>query len=270
MAGSGRRVFTPGEVLTASNVMNYLQDQTVMNFAGTAARGSAIGTAVSEGMVSYLADSNDVEVYRAIGTAAPGWNPVAFRSEVTALPKPGLVPVIAPTVNFSGGTATANSLGEIAFTSVSSISLNNVFNSTYTNYKIKLRFGVSGQSNTDLRFRYRAGGSDATTNGAQAAMSQAESAGYVAYIAASISYMTFCEAGTTTDQRYGAEINVRAPNTTAIKGLDWLGQGFRPGTGNAVYTGAHFLNSTTQFDGFTIYPAGNTITGTVTVYGYNS
>jgi hypothetical protein len=63
MAGLGRRTFAPGEVLTASNVMNYLQDQAVMNFAGTAARGSAIGTAVSEGMVSYLADSNAVEVY---------------------------------------------------------------------------------------------------------------------------------------------------------------------------------------------------------------
>lgn len=63
MAGSGRRVFAPGEVLTASNTMNYLMDQTVMNFANTAARGSAIGSAVSEGMVSYLADSNLVEVY---------------------------------------------------------------------------------------------------------------------------------------------------------------------------------------------------------------
>lgn len=63
MAGSGRRTFAPGEVLTASNVMNYLQDQAVMVFAGTAARGSAIGTAVSEGMVSYLQDSNQVQVY---------------------------------------------------------------------------------------------------------------------------------------------------------------------------------------------------------------
>lgn len=63
MAGSGRRVFTPGEVLSASNVMNYLQDQAVMNFAGTAARGSAIGTAVSEGMVSYLQDNNFVQVH---------------------------------------------------------------------------------------------------------------------------------------------------------------------------------------------------------------
>jgi len=48
-------------------------DQSVMNFAGTAARGSAIGTAVSEGMVSYLNDSNALEVYRTSGTAV-GWD----------------------------------------------------------------------------------------------------------------------------------------------------------------------------------------------------
>ena len=68
MSGSGRRVFQPGEVLTASNVMSYLQDQAVMVFAGTAARGSALGTAtVSEGMVTYLQDSNFVEVYDGTG-----------------------------------------------------------------------------------------------------------------------------------------------------------------------------------------------------------
>lgn len=61
--GLGRRTFAPGEVLTASNVMNYLMDQSVMNFAGTAARGSAIGTAVQEGMLTYLNDSNLLEAY---------------------------------------------------------------------------------------------------------------------------------------------------------------------------------------------------------------
>jgi len=74
MAGLGRRTFAAGEVLTAANVMGYLQDQAVMNFAGTAARGSAIGSAVSEGMVSYLADTNSVEVYKTNGVSA--WEPV--------------------------------------------------------------------------------------------------------------------------------------------------------------------------------------------------
>ena len=62
MAGLGYKVFTAGEVLTAANVNGYLMEQAVMVFAGTAARGSAIGTA-SEGMVSYQTDTNSITVY---------------------------------------------------------------------------------------------------------------------------------------------------------------------------------------------------------------
>ena len=62
MAGLGRKVFTAGEVLTAANVQGYLQDQAVMVFSGTAARGSAIGTA-TEGMVTYQSDDNTITVY---------------------------------------------------------------------------------------------------------------------------------------------------------------------------------------------------------------
>jgi hypothetical protein len=61
MAFQGRKVFTAGEVLTASDV-NSVVDQTNMVFAGSAARGSAIGTA-TEGMVSYLTDTNKIEVF---------------------------------------------------------------------------------------------------------------------------------------------------------------------------------------------------------------
>ena len=63
MAGAGWRRFQPGEVLTASNLQTYGIDQSVQVYAGTAARGSAIGTAVSEGMVSYLNDADRIEVY---------------------------------------------------------------------------------------------------------------------------------------------------------------------------------------------------------------
>jgi hypothetical protein len=59
---AGRKVFTAGEVLSAANVMDFLMDQSVMTFSGSAARGSAIGTA-TEGMVSYLTDTNKIEVF---------------------------------------------------------------------------------------------------------------------------------------------------------------------------------------------------------------
>lgn len=62
MAGAGFRVWTAGEVVSASNVNNYLQEQTIMVFAGTAARSSAI-TSPSEGMLTYLSDSKTIEFY---------------------------------------------------------------------------------------------------------------------------------------------------------------------------------------------------------------
>ena len=52
MAGLGRKTFSPGDVLTSSDVQNYLMDQSVMVFAGTAARASAIPSP-SAGMVAY-------------------------------------------------------------------------------------------------------------------------------------------------------------------------------------------------------------------------
>jgi hypothetical protein len=57
-----RKVFTAGEVLAASDVNSFLMDQTVMVFAGTAARGSAIGTAV-EGMYTHINDTDALEYY---------------------------------------------------------------------------------------------------------------------------------------------------------------------------------------------------------------
>jgi hypothetical protein len=57
-----RKVFTAGEVLSASDVNSFLMNQMVQTFAGTAARGSAIGTA-TEGMLTYLADSNTFQYF---------------------------------------------------------------------------------------------------------------------------------------------------------------------------------------------------------------
>lgn len=70
MAGLGRKVFTAGEVLTAANVQGYLMDQSVMVFAGTAARSSAIATA-SAGMVSFRTDGSAWEGYN-----GASWGPL--------------------------------------------------------------------------------------------------------------------------------------------------------------------------------------------------
>lgn len=60
--GSGFRTFATSEVLTASNVQNYLMDQAVMSFASSGARSIAI-SAPEEGMLAYLRDDDTLYSY---------------------------------------------------------------------------------------------------------------------------------------------------------------------------------------------------------------
>jgi hypothetical protein len=62
MAGAGKRTFVAGEVLTAARVNDFLMDQAVMRFSGSAARAASI-TVPTEGMVTYLDDVNRLEFY---------------------------------------------------------------------------------------------------------------------------------------------------------------------------------------------------------------
>ena len=78
MAGAGYKLFNTGDVLTAAQVNTYLNEQTVMVFANAAARTSALSGVLAEGMVSYLQDTNAVEVYN--GTA---WVGVSGAGDVT-------------------------------------------------------------------------------------------------------------------------------------------------------------------------------------------
>jgi hypothetical protein len=72
MAGAGYKLFVTGDVLTAAQVNTYLQEQTVMSFADAAARTSALSAVLAEGMMSYLRDTNAVQVYNGSAWVAVG------------------------------------------------------------------------------------------------------------------------------------------------------------------------------------------------------
>lgn len=77
---AGRKVFQPATVLSATDVNDYLMDQAVMVFGGTAARSSAIGTPTA-GMVTYLTDVAKLQVY---GTAWADVAPAAVTPSFTS------------------------------------------------------------------------------------------------------------------------------------------------------------------------------------------
>ena len=132
MAGAGFRTFAAGEVLTASNVNTYLMQQSVQNFAGTAARSSAV-TSPSEGMVAYLQDTDQLSYYD--GSAwvnAPGARPT----------------LIAPQEKINTSASTANGTVNInsAIDSVTYYTVN-----ASANWTVNLRGNASLTMNNALQ-----------------------------------------------------------------------------------------------------------------------
>lgn len=88
---AGFRTWTPGEVIRADDVQDYLQDQTVMVFPSDAVRATAI-VVPTEGMLSWVEDDNKYQYY-----SGAAWEDL-------------IVPIVGGTEGqayVSGGTASA-------------------------------------------------------------------------------------------------------------------------------------------------------------------
>jgi hypothetical protein len=234
--GSGFRTFTAGEVLTASNVQNYLMDQSVMVFGGSAARSSAIGTAnFEEGMVSYLTDTDKVEAYN-------GTNWVS----------------VAPTT-----TQGLTLINTTSFSAVSSVSLPaNTFTSTYDAYRIIFTQLVCS-GNNQMRLRFRLAGSDNTTGnyyGGNAVMTWTGTliAGLSSAAATSSSLFQLSTFFNT------ASLDVITKTRPLVTGL-----AMSSGPEDRGSFLSALLNVDAAFDSATFFPSAGTITGIVSVYGYN-
>jgi hypothetical protein len=242
--GSGFRTFTAGEVLTASNVQNYLMDQSVMVFGGSAARSSAIGTAnFEEGMVSYLTDTDKVEAYNGTDWVS-----------------------VAPTT--SQGLTLINTT---SFSGVSSVSLPaDTFTATYDNYKILFSLTAFGTSGT-ITGRLRAAGSDNTanySNGTYEVRTNNTSAIYAANV--SQSSFTFNICSSVSGQTTGSySFDLITPKPAVVTKLMGFSTGHTTDDSAAKYLylmGLH--TSTNSFDSFSfIFPGSSS--GNVSAYGYS-
>ena len=79
-ANAGYHLYNTGDVLTAAQVQFNLQNQSIMYFASSAARTSALSAVLVEGMFTYLADTDSFEYYD--GAA---WNSVSNPGDITGV-----------------------------------------------------------------------------------------------------------------------------------------------------------------------------------------
>ena len=151
-----------------------------------------------------------------------------------------------------------------SFTTSTAVNVNNVFSSTYTNYKVIIRTtATTAGGDAGVTMRLRLSGTDATTNYSQQR---------------SFSYGTTTGGDLTTawtpleyNPTYPVQVGELELYNPAVASLT-LGLGSTPKINNAavaVNISASFYHTTaTAYDGFSLIPTSGNITGTVEIYGY--
>lgn len=242
--GSGFKTFTAGSVLTASDVQNYLQDQAVMVFGGTAARSSAIGTAnFEEGMLTYLTDVDKLQVYT--GSSFQDVYPPAATSQGMTL------------------------INTTSFSAVASQSFTSIFTSTYDNYRVVVNISAVSNNDGDHFIRVRSGSSDITSNYIYSSWIKTSGAGDISYNSGSASYVKLGaqDGASAASQAYSFDI-IAPLLTVSTKILANVSMQNDAGSwAGGVVTGLNF--NATSYDGFTLHTQNGTFTGTASVYGYN-
>lgn len=183
----------------------------------------------------------------------------------TTIVNPGMFLVKPASIANSGGSASIGTNGQITFSTVTSLSLNQVFSENFENYMVSIRFIAAGGAR--LQLRLRANGSDNSTASSYTHQQVAADG------------TTIGRARTTTDLTVvgwanntniaGTFINIYSPylaqQTTMrnISASNYLSAYIED------YASTH--NQATSYDGFTLFPNNSqNITGILQVYGVKS
>jgi hypothetical protein len=222
------KVFTNGSTLQASELNENLMQQATAVFSNAAARTAAITSPV-EGQLTYL---EDVNLYH-------HWNGSAWVSPF-------------------GLTLLANT----TFTAQSSVSINDVFSSEFDNYKVVITTDLTSGTQSFL-LRYRVAGADNST------------ANYTYQLLdAAATSITASRINSASSHGIGT-LSAGSPNATELtiynpnRAERTVYQSYHMGAISNAYIrfDSGVFTATTQFTGFTIFPASSTITGRLQVYG---
>jgi len=165
---------------------------------------------------------------------------------------------------------TDNGKGTVSFSAASSVSLNNVFSSTYDNYRIMITISTSSNNDGNQFIRMRNAGSDKSTNTyVYSSWIKAGSGSDLSFTSSTNSYVKL---GAQDNVEKGGQsycIDIVSPFLSQFTRMNCnvTMQNDAGAWAGGVVSGLQFEN--TSFDGFTWHTENGTITGTVSVYGYN-
>jgi len=239
MPGLGRKVFTAGDVLTASDVQNYLMDQTTMVFAGTAARSSAIATPTT-GMTSYIGVTGTATIPQIETYTGSAWQ----------------TPY--------GMTQVAN----VTVSGAASIQIDNVFSSAYDNYKFVISNLTASAAGALMNLRLGTNISLANYSWIKVGFSTGGASNSAGVLNGTSFGLNFISSSVPAGNFSGEIIDPFRTGFTYFNGIGYGGF-----TTAAVWFGqayAGHYNATTSFTGCTFLPDTGTFSGNIKIYGYRN
>ena len=180
----------------------------------------------------------------------------------------GLAKIVPSSVAVGSGTGSADSLGNVTFSGCSSVSLNDVFSSTYRNYKIIIDL-TSSSATSDVVMRMRAAGVDTTgssyrvqrlRNISTTVTGQADSSGTDDWFIGE--NVTGADGGSSF-----YDVTMITPNVAKYTNFYSITHNYNTASIGMFIAGV--LRDSTQYDGFSIFPLSGNITGSLSVFGYN-
>ena len=246
--------YTAGEILTAANLS--VTNSGIPVFATTVTRDAAFGgtgeKTLAEGQFAYIEATDTTQYYDGSSWIAVGATP-------------GTKPITPTSVAVGSGSATINAGGSVTFTGASSVSLNGVFSSTYTNYVAILNVTASSAEQF-ANVRLRAAGTD-TSSSTYKYYSISLAGSYSGTQTTSTSYPVII-AQNTYPYSNASQFTFYGPNVAQRTAYQAIIQSADANNDQRARITTGSQSDNTQFDGFTLL-VGGTFAGTVTVYGYS-
>lgn len=182
---------------------------------------------------------------------------VEVRSQI-ATSQIGLVPVVPTSVSVSSGTASVSS-NTTTFTGVGSISLNGIFSSTYTHYRLIISAYQSTQNPAIYRFRNNSGDVSGALYYFQELYASSTSVGASGFTGQTTGRFGYFIANTWSTQ----VIDITDPATTVV--TQFTAQQGRSQPTSVQTVGGY--NDASIFSGLSLI-ANGTLTGSIQIFGY--
>lgn len=202
-------------------------------------------------------------------SSLPGWRNVNSDYGVQSLSTMGLRNVVPASVGVSSGSATFTQNGQVSFSGVGTLNLNNVFSSAYDWYQINLAMSGASVADTNIQARLRVSGADSSVSYYEGGSLQSgASVSAVNNLNQTLWNLGRTQAATSPAGHMALNFKVfkpflAHPTTMFTESISWNG------SATVTFRFGGFHNVQTSYTGITLFATSGTFDGIIQVYGFN-